>query len=401
MVRPAWEVADIFRQYGEAYRQANSSRLSLDLIRVMNAIAVCRTAALGGHVHGCSECGEHQVAYNSCRNRHCPKCQSSAKARWLEARIDELLPVEYFHVVFTVPDEIAQIGLQNRRLIYNLLFQATAKTLRTIAADPKHLGAKIGFMAVLHSWGQSLGFHPHLHCVVPGGGFDSSSKRWIACRPGFLLPVRVLSRYFRRSFLEALERAYRQEKLRLDGPLADLRDPEHFCQWVRPISKAEWVVYAKPPFGGPEKVLDYLGRYTHRVAIANHRIVEVGDGKVAFRWRDYRQRSRQRIMTLDAEEFIRRFLLHVLPNGFRRIRYFGFLANRFRAEKIKQARELLEQGDDGSQEASDEEGTETPRWHAEAGGSLCPQCGRGRLVCIEVLQPVPIPSADVEVFDTS
>lgn len=401
MSQPPCEVADVFRQYGAAYRHVHRSSLSPDLIRVMNAIEVCRTAAMGGHVQACSECGERQISYNSCRNRHCPKCQSSAKARWLEARIDELLPVEYFHVVFTVPEEIARIGLQNKRLIYNMLFRATARTLRTIAADPKHLGAEIGFMAVLHSWGQSLCFHPHLHCVVPGGGFDASGQRWIACRPGFLLPVRVLSRYFRRCFVEALQRAHCRRELRLDGPLADLRDPEHFRRWLQPVSRAEWVVYAKPPFGGPEKVLDYLGRYTHRVAIANHRIVRVGDGKVAFLWRDYRQRSRQRTMTLDADEFIRRFLLHVLPGGFMRIRYFGFLANRFRAEKIQLARELLEQPGGEPSQANTSPDTEAPSWRAEEDLHLCPKCGQGRLVLVEVLQPAPILPTEVEAIDTS
>ncbi len=315
--------------------------------------------------------------------------------------MDELLPVEYFHVVFTIPEEIARIGLQNKRLLYNILFRATAETLRTIAADPKHLGAKIGFMAVLHSWGQSLCFHPHLHCVVPGGGFDPSGQQWIACRPGFLLPVRVLSRYFRRSFLEALQRAHRRGELRLDGPLADLRDPGRFRQWLEPVSKAEWVVYAKPPFGGPEKVLDYLGRYTHRVAIANHRLVDVGDGKVSFHWRDYRHRSRQRTMTLDAEEFIRRFLLHVLPTGFMRIRYYGFLANRFRAEKVKLARTLLGKGRDEPPEPQAEQDDEDPRWLPEKDMALCPKCGRGRLVCIEVLQPAPNLPNDAEAFDSS
>jgi len=400
MARPPWEVADIFRRYGAEYRQKHGSSMSNDQIRVMQAIEDCRTAALGGHVEACTACGECQIAYNSCRNRHCPKCQSLAKAKWLEARQSELLPVEYFHVVFTVPEEIAKICLQNKRTVYNILFKTTAATLRTIGADPKHLGALIGFLAVLHSWGQNLSFHPHLHCIVPGGGFDLEGKRWIACKPGFFLPVLVLSRRFRHLFLEAIDAAYRKGDLEFHGRLSDLRDPEQFKQYLEPARQSEWVVYAKPPFGGPEKVLDYLGRYTHRVAISNHRIVDVADTKVTFRWRDYRRGKRLRTMTLDSEEFTRRFLTHVLPSRFVRIRHFGFLANRQRTEKLEQARKLI--GTDAKLPDTDrDQDCEDLCDQIINAIKLCPSCGEGRLVCIETLPSVPASDNDTEGIDSS
>lgn len=403
MVQSPWEVADVFQRYGEAYRREHGASLSLDQLRVMRAIEICRTAALGGHIDACSDCGEKLISYNSCRNRHCPKCQAGAKARWLEARWDELLPVEYFHVVFTVPEELSKVGLQNKRVFYNILFRATSKTLRTLAADPKHLGAEIGFLAVLHSWGQALGFHPHLHCIVPGGGFDAERRRWIACRPGFFLPVRVLSRYFRRCFLEALETAHRQGRLEFHGALTRLQELTSFRQWLALMWKSEWVVYAKPPFGGAEKVLDYLGRYTHRVAIANHRILDVADGKVTFLWRDYRHGKRQRRMTLDAGEFIRRFLLHVLPTGFVRIRYFGFLAHRYREERLGQARALLASGEPTSGDGAEPRiSRESMCWNRDEASALCPACGRGRLVRVEMLPPAaPGRANDVEGLDSS
>ena len=388
MPRLRWEVQDVFRLHGAAYRQSHAPSMSADQLRAMRAIEVCRTAALGGHREACEACGVLRISYNSCCNRHCAKCQSLAKATWLEARRAELLPVEYFHVVFTVPQQVAALSLQNQRTVYNILFRTTALTLRTIAADPKHLGAEIGFLAVLHTWGQNLLAHPHLHCIVPGGGFDPEGPRWISCRPGFFLPVRVLSRLFRRLFLEALERAYQNDELELHGSLADLRAPERFRQWLDPLRKIEWVVYAKPPFGGPEKVLDYLGRYTHRVAISNHRILDVADGKVTFSWRDYRRGSRKRPMTLDADEFISRFLLHVLPTGFVRIRHFGFLANRHRTEKLERARELL---DIEPPEATDSSETWEERCQRLTGRdpTLCPECRNGRLICVEILPPQP------------
>jgi len=340
--RPKLEVADVFRRYGPAYRQQHAGSLSRGQRRVMSAIELCRTAALGGHLEQCDSCGHQRPAYDSCRNRHCPKCQSLARAKWLQDRQAELLPVEYFHVVFTVPEEIAALAYQNKEVVYNILFRATAETLRTIAADPKHLGAAIGFLAVLHSWGQNLLFHPHLHCVVPGGGISPDGKRWIACRPRFFLPVRVLSRLFRRLFLEYLKAAFEAGNLQFFSALEPLRDHQAFRHYLAPLAQKEWVVYAKPPFGGPEQVLNYLGRYTHRVAISNNRLLDIDNGKVTFSWKDYRDHDRQKTMTLQADEFIRRFLLHVLPDGFQRIRHHGFLGNRSRQAKLMLCRQLLQ-----------------------------------------------------------
>ncbi|MCX7249873.1 MAG: IS91 family transposase, partial [Burkholderiales bacterium] len=306
------EVADIFRQVGPFYREDHVTALSCGQRRVMNAIEQCRTAALGGHVEQCDSCGHQRIAFNSCRNRHCPKCQSLLRAQWLEDRQTELLPVEYFHVVFTVPQEIAAVAYQNKALVYDILFRATAETLRTIAGDPKHLGAEIGFIAILHTWGQNLLHHPHLHCVVPGGGIGPNGERWVSCRPGFFLPVRVLSRLFRRLFLAQLQLAFDQDELQFFNSLEALSSRVAFAKHLAPASRAEWVVYAKPPFGGPKQVLEYLGRYTHRVAISNNRLREFSDGAVTFAWKDYRHESRTKTMRLDAHEFIRRFLLHVL-----------------------------------------------------------------------------------------
>ena len=344
----------------------------------MSAIERCRTAALGGHVEQCDACGHQRVAFNSCRNRHCPKCQSLVRAQWLADRQAELIPVEYFHVVFTLPEEIAAIAYQNKAVVYDLLFHATAETLRTIAADPKHLGADIGFIAILHTWGQNLLHHPHLHCVVPGGGISADGERWIACRPGFFLPVRVLSRLFRRLFLTQLQAAFDAGLLHFFNALEPLQAAKAFARYLAPVRKAEWVVYAKPPFGGPQHVLDYLGRYTHRVAISNNRLISFDGDKVQFRWKDYRHDSRQKVMCVDASEFIRRFLLHVLPSGLQRIRHYGLLANRHRAEKLVRCRELL---------AVPAPVVDLPhepldyRDHYEplTGRSLrdCPQCGRG------------------------
>ncbi len=339
MPRPALELADIFRQHGEAYRQ--SHRLPRHQLRLMRAIEICRTATLGGHVEECDQCGRTRHSYNSCRNRHCPKCGSLARARWLHQRQDELLPVPYFHVVFTLPEAIAELALQNKKLLYDLLFRISSETLLTIARDPKHLGAEIGFFGILHTWGQNLLHHPHIHYVIPGGGIGPDHDRWEPCLPGFFLPVRVLSAYFRRRFLEALDKLYGQGELQLAGTLVHLRDPEVFARHLAPCRTTDWVVYAKPPFGGPRQVLEYLGRYTHRVAISNHRLVSLQDGQVAFRWKDYRHEQRPRVMTLDAGEFIRRFLLHALPDGFQRIRFSGFLANRHRRSKLALIHELL------------------------------------------------------------
>jgi hypothetical protein len=340
-MRPRLEVADIVRRHGAAYCRSQGNRLSRSQRRVLGAIDTCRTAALGGHVERCVDCGVIRCAYNSCRNRHCPKCQGLARAQWLADRQAELLPVPYFHVVFTLPTPIAEIALQNKAVVYDILFKAASDTLRIIAADPKHLGAEIGVIALLHTWGQTLGHHPHLHCIVPGGGLAADRTRWIACRPGFFLPVRVLARLYRRLFLERLESAFAAGSLRFASDLAGLGKPAAFARRLRESRQLDWVVYAKRPFAGPEHVLEYLGRYTHRVAITNHRLISLDDDRVSFRWKDYRHHHKTKIMTLDAEEFLRRFLLHVLPDGFRRIRHYGFLANRHRTAKLATLRILL------------------------------------------------------------
>jgi hypothetical protein len=337
----AIEVADIFRRHGKAYRQEHGAHLGRVERRVMGAITACRTAALGGHVEQCTDCGKLRISYNSCRNRHCPKCQNLARAQWIEARQAELLPVPYFHVVFTLPAQIAEIAFQNKAVVYDILMRTAAETLRTIAADPKHLGAEIGLIAVLHTWGQNLHHHPHVHCIVPGGGPSPDATRWMACRPGFFLPVRVLSRLFRRLFLKQLDAAFQAGRLHFFSALTVLADPRNFARLLAKLRRIEWVVYAKRPFGGSEQVLAYLGRYTHRVAIANSRLVKIDDGHVSFRWRDYRQDATNKVMTLTAEEFIRRFLLHALPDGFKRIRHYGFLANGHRADKLALCRRLL------------------------------------------------------------
>ena len=338
-MRPVLEVADIVRHLGPAYRAAHA--LGRSERRVLAAIEACRTATLGGHVEQCADCGLVRVAYNSCRNRHCPKCQGLARAQWLADRQAELLPVPYFHVVFTLPAPIAEIAFQNKALVYDLLLKAAGDTLRRIAADPRHLGAEIGVVAVLHTWGQTLGHHPHVHCIVPGGGISPDGARWLPCRPGFFLPVRVLAALYRRPFLDRLKAAYTAGALRFFGDLTKLGHPTTFAAHLRSWRRLAWVVYAKRPFGGPQQVLAYLGRYTHRVAIANSRLVGLDQGQVSFRWKDYRHHDKPKIMTLDAEEFIRRFLLHVLPDGFRRIRHYGFLANGHRTAKLARVRALL------------------------------------------------------------
>ena len=347
MGHSALEVADIFRAHGPALRIAQASHLSLGQIKVMSAIEQCRTATLGGHVLRCPGCAQIEVAYNSCRNRHCPKCQASAAKRWLEARQADLLPVDYYHVVFTLPAPISDIAYYNKAVVYGLLFEVAAEVLNTIAADPKHLGAQVGVTLVLHTWGSALTHHPHVHGIVPGGGLSPDGKRWVSCKPGFFLSVRVLSRLFRRRFLEELVVAHRTGKLQFFGKYADLAGPQAFAKWLAPVRKCEWVVYAKRPFAGPQAVLAYLSRYTHRVAIANSRLVALDERGVTFRWKDYRDKGdqdkpRHKTMTLSADEFMRRFLLHVLPSGFHRIRHFGMLANNGRKEKIALARELLD-----------------------------------------------------------
>jgi hypothetical protein len=389
---PKLEVADVFHRYGETYRQQYDASLSTAQRRVMTAIEVCRTAALGGHAEKCDSCDHKRVFYNSCRNRHCPKCQSLARAQWIENRLSEILDCEYFHLVFTVPEEIAAIAYQNKKVVYGILFRAAAESLRTIAADPRHLGAEIGFFSVLHTWGQNLLHHPHLHVVATGGGLSPDGTQWIACRPGFFLPVRVLSRLFRRLFLEDLQKAFNSGQLRFFSSLGELKNRMTFARYLAPTQNKEWVVYAKRPFAGPQQVLDYVGRYTHRVAISNNRLLSIGDNQVSFTWKDYRHNQQQKRMTLAADEFIRRFLLHVLPEGFQRIRYYGLLGNRFRREKLAQCRQLLCMA---LPEITSCEATATEdyrdRYQRITGSSLreCPVCHHGRMVLIETFAPSP------------
>jgi predicted Zn-ribbon and HTH transcriptional regulator len=374
--RPALEVADIFRVHGSAWRETQRGHLSLAQLKVMSAITQCRTAALGGHVLRCDGCGLDEVSYNSCRNRHCPKCQSSAAKRWLDARQADLLPVEYYHVVFTLPAPIADIAYQNKAALYGLLFDVAAETLLRIAADPKHLGASIGATLVLHTWGSALTHHPHVHGIVPGGGLASDGTRWIACRPGFFLPVRVLSRLFRRRFLEELQRLHDGGKLRFFGEHAALANAAAFKAWLAPLRKSEWVVYAKRPFAGPQAVLVYLSRYTHRVAISNSRLLAMDERGVTFRWKDYRAKgkTRHKAMTLSPQEFMRRFLLHVLPGGFHRIRHYGLLANGNRQDNLAQARELLHATPPPPDESADDASA------APAPSFVCAHCGHAMVV---------------------
>ncbi len=390
----------MLRRYGETYRAEHGASLSCTQRRVMQAIETCRTATLGGHLERCDACEHQRISYNSCRNRHCPKCQSLARAQWIEHRQTELLNCQYFHVVFTMPEEIAAIAYQNKAVAYNLLFQATAETLRTIGADPKHLGADIGFFAILHTWGQNLMHHPHLHCVVPGGGLSPDKQRWIACRRDFFLSVRVLSRFFRRRFLEMLEHAFDAGELNFFSALANLQNRDAFQQYLVPVREKEWVVYAKPPFAGPEQVLDYVGRYTHRVAISNNRLLDIEDGHVRFRWKDYADDNQQKSMTLTADEFIRRFLLHTLPSGMQRIRYYGLLGNRHRTENLTRCRDVL------NMPAKTTTPDEPPaprdyrsRYEALTGKSLhqCPACLEG---CMRLIELLPR-GTRVAVIDTS
>jgi hypothetical protein len=395
MANAAPDVAEVFRRFGDGYRQRHGASMSTAQHRAMSAIELCRTAALGGHVERCDSCDHQRIAYNSCRNRNCPKCQGLARAQWLEDRQAELLDVPYFHVVFTVPAEIEVIAFQNQTVVYDILFRAASETLCTIAADPEHLGAQIGFLGVLHTWGQNLQHHPHIHFLVPGGGIAPDGQRWIACRPGFFLPVRVLSRMFRGRFLHDLQKAFTAGELSFFCAHHHLHEPAAFRRHLSPAWKTDWVVYAKPPFAGPRQVLDYVGRYTHRVAISNNRLMSIDDGKVRFRWKDYRDGSRQKTMTLKAEEFIRRFLIHVLPDGFHRIRYFGFLGNCHRARKLERCRDLL--GMEPSLPAAAPPADYRDRFEALVGWSLreCPHCRTGLMVVIgciarpEICQPLP------------
>ena len=384
MSRPVLEVADIFRSHGAAWRRANAGHVSLGQLKVMSAIESCRTAALGGHVARCEKCSHTLIAYNSCRNRHCPKCQGAAAKEWLAEREAELLPVPYYHVVFTLPAQISDIAYHNKEVIYDLLFKASAQTLLTIAADPKHLGARIGITSVLHTWGSAMTHHPHVHMIVPGGGISLDGERWVSCRPGFFLPVRVLSRLFRRLFLKTLTAAHATGCLNFFGDDAHLSSPQAFAAYLTPLRKVEWVVYSKRPFGGPQAVLAYLARYTHRVAIANSRLIALDDKGVTFKWKDYRIEGRDRYkrMTLATDEFIRRFLIHVLPGGFHRIRHYGLFASTKRAENITQARQLL------NAPAPQNPPSDAPTADADEPHTLshpCPGCG-GRMIIIETFK---------------
>ena len=387
--RPALEVADIFREHGPAWREAQRGHLSLAQLKVMSAITRCRTAALGGHVLRCDGCRADLVSYNSCRNRHCPKCQSAAAQRWLDARQADLLPVEYYHVVFTLPAPIADIAYTNKAAIYGLLFDVAAEVLQTIAADPRHLGARIGATLVLHTWGSAMTHHPHVHGIVPGGGLSADGERWVACRPGFFLPVRVLSRLFRRRFLEELQQLHQAGKLRFFGEHVELANAAAFRHWLAPMRRCEWVVYAKRPFAGPEAVLAYLSRYTHRVAISNSRLLALDERGVTFRWKDYQAkgRTRYKAMTLAPDEFMRRFLLHVLPGGFHRIRHYGLLANGGRRQNLASVRRLFEQHTGTTRTLRDETVVNTEQPTAPP-AFVCRHCGRPMLI-VRLLEPDP------------
>ncbi len=382
MPRPACEIADVFRRYGAAF-EAKYGRLLRPLhLLVLKALSACRTAQLGGHVLQCDACGHQKQAYNSCHNRHCPKCQASLRGQWFEDRQRDLLPVEYFHVVFTLPDELGPLALQNKAVIYNLLFRAASETLLDAAANWKDLKAKIGFFAILHTWGQKLDLHPHLHCVVPGGGISLDGMRWVNCLPGFFMPVKLLSRMFRGKFLALVKEAHGCGELTLAGRLQPLESDRAFRSWLGPLYDKDWVVYAKPPWKGPEHALKYLARYTHRVAIGNSRLQSIDHGQVAFTYKDYRHRGRQRTLTLAAAEFIRRFMMHVLPNGFVRIRYYGFLANAHRKEQLHKIRQLL----DAPQPAISDEQSSDPSQDPieQAPDRRCPHCNEGLMRAVDV-----------------
>ncbi len=384
-MRTALEVADILRRHGPAFRAAHAGHLSLGQLKVMAAIETCRTAALGGHVEGCQDCGHRRIAYNSCRNRHCPKCQAAAARNWLAAREADLLPVGYFHVVFSLPAEVADIAAQNKAAVYDLLFKAASETMMTIAADRRHLGARIGITAVLHTWGSALTHHPHIHMIVPGGGISLDGQRWVSSRPAFLLPVRVLGKLFRRLFLARLIELFDAGRLQFHGNRTALRDRSAFLRHLEPVRKKPWIVYAKPPFAGPAAVLAYLSRYTHRVAISNRRLIALDERGVTFRYKDYRREGSERyqVMTLATDEFIRRFLLHVLPRGFHRIRHYGLLASGGRRDNLARARELLATPPPPEPDEAPEPSDHRPP---------CPCCG-GRMLILETFERYAQPRA--------
>src|SRR5712671_5606498 len=383
MDRPLLEVADLVRTAGEAFIERSRKWITWKHVKVLLAIARCRTATLGGHLDECTRCGHRAISYNSCRNRHCPKCQAGARDRWLTARRQELLPTRYVHVVFTLPRHLAPLVLQNKKVLYGLLFRTSAETLLEVARDPKHLDAEIGFFSVLHTWSQKLELHPHVHCVVPAGGLSADRTRWIKPRYAFFLPVKVLGRVFRGKFVAALKCAFREGRLRFQGSLTLLAQPKIFASWLRPLFRKDWMVYSKRPFGGPEYVLQYLGRYTHRVAISNHRLVSLANGQVTFRWRDSAHNNEQKLLTLPLDEFLRRFLLHLLPKRFVRIRNFGFLANRRRTTSLPLCFQLFP-STSGAQNGQDSSTTDAAKdlW-------CCPRCA-GPMVIIERLTPAVI-----------
>ncbi len=383
MSRPTLEVADLVRSAGSAFIERNRAWLRWTHLKVLRAITRCRTAALGGHIDECTRCGHRAtISYNSCRNRHCPKCQTGARERWIEARRSELLPSPYVHVVFTLPPQLAPLALQNKKVIYGLLLRASAETLLQVARNPRHLGAEIGFFSVLHTWNQKLQLHPHVHCVVPAGGLSRDHTRWIRSRPRFFLPIQVLRRVFRGKFVAGLKSAFQHGQLHLSADLALLAQPKVFAAWLRPLFRRDWIVYSKPPFGGPEYVLQYLGRYTHRVAISNHRLVSLADGQVTFRWRDSAHHNEQKLMTLSLDEFLRRFLLHLLPKGFVRIRHFGFLANRQRSTLLPLCLTALSTVSSQTKPETSTAQESHPLWR-------CPKCG-GPMAVIERLTAAQI-----------
>lgn len=380
------ELADIFRQHGHEYRRTHS--LPLNHLRVMRAVEVCRTAALGGHKDKCDSCGHIEISYNSCRNRHCPKCQTLQKEKWIEARNEDLLPIQYFHVVFTIPAELNPLVIMNQKVMYNLLFRSVSDTLMELSGNPKHLGARIGFMSVLHTWGQNLMDHPHIHCVVTGGGLSLEGDRWVSCRKRFFIPVRVMSALFRGKLLAYIRSAFEAGDLIFPGGIGHLKEPYAFESLRRQLYHKKWVVYCKPPFDGAEGVLQYLGRYTHRIAISNNRILTVENGTVTFRWRDYADGNKQKTMTLKVDEFIRRYLLHVLPNRYVRIRHFGLLANRSRKDNLALCRELL-----GTCKTTEPEKEKKESWQEQLlricgiDVTICPVCQKGRMFRVDDLLP--------------
>jgi Putative transposase/Transposase zinc-binding domain len=400
--RPALEVADVIRQYGPAFRARYGRALTREQRQALRDLAACRTAALGGHLDRCLDCGHDRPAYNSCRNRHCPKCQAQARARWLDRQAEHLLPVEYYHLVFTLPAELSDLTKANPRVLYDLLFRAAAGAVRDVAADPKRLGAVPGLLLVLHTWGQTLQHHPHVHGVVTGGGLScdhrgaiDAAPRWVPCRPGFFLPVRVLSRVFRGKYLAGLRQAHARRRLRLPGKLAALANAAAFHAWLAPLRTKDWVVYAKPPFGGPAQVLKYLARYTHRVAISNHRLRSLADGRVTFEYKDYAAAGTAKAMSLDAVEFLRRFVQHVLPAGFVKARHYGLLANRFRDDRLGRCRRLLLVTAATAALAGPAAGE--PVRVEPAGERCCPRCGSRRLRCVPLppgVSPGPGPARD-------